>query len=636
MALSRQLLLLISVLFLMIFSVNFILSVSNIREYLEGEAEVHAQDTATSLGLSLSPHMAEETDPIIETMMNAIFDMGYYQEIKLVNVENQPLVTLTNKTMAEGVPGWFIEALPMKIASAESEISSGWNIKGVVHVTLNPGYAYRKLYEQAKSSLYYSLATFALSIILLHILLRVTLAPLKKIDQMALKIAAGKFETIDQLPWTTEVKNVTTSMNMMSAKVEAAIKSLNAKLESIGKKLLQDDLTGLPKKSSFETEMEHLFSAEGDIEAYIFVIKIDGLNALVKELGTDAIDAFIKDFSEALTGVAENSGRGDIFVYRFIGSEFVLLVKQINHQQVEWLAKRLKHSFAEVGAKYKKPDIAHIGIVPFNPTGTIDSILLAGNEAYEQAQLIGANSFYIRTGDDPAKDIAEWKSLVFSIIDMKKYSVSFVGSIKSFETEQILMVDAFTRVLDKKGRQLSIATFVSIAEKFAKIIELDKGVILKVIEQIERKSIDYAVAINLSTRTIKSSDFRSWLAELVQQNQVISRQLVFSLSAYAVAKDFSAYKEFIEFVHQLNARVMIKRFETQSLSPELAKELNPDFIRLARDLAQGVATDKGKAEFAETMKDIGDLLDISILAENVNSDDDYIRIKTIGIAGASR
>ncbi len=636
MALSRQLLLLISVLFLMIFSVNFILSVSNIREYLEGEAEVHAQDTATSLGLSLSPHMAEETDPIIETMMNAIFDMGYYQEIKLVNVENQPLVTLTNKTMAEGVPGWFIEALPMKIASAESEISSGWNIKGVVHVTLNPGYAYRKLYEQAKSSLYYSLATFALSIILLHILLRVTLAPLKKIDQMALKIAAGKFETIDQLPWTTEVKNVTTSMNMMSAKVEAAIKSLNAKLESIGKKLLQDDLTGLPKKSSFETEMEHLFSAESDIEAYIFVIKIDGLNALVKELGTDAIDAFIKDFSEALTGVAENSGRGDIFVYRFIGSEFVLLVKQINHQQVEWLAKRLKHSFAEVGAKYKKPDIAHIGIVPFNPTGTIDSILLAGNEAYEQAQLIGANSFYIRTGDDPAKDIAEWKSLVFSIIDMKKYSVSFVGSIKSFETEQILMVDAFTRVLDKKGKQLSIATFVSIAEKFAKIIELDKGVILKVIEQIERKSIDYAVAINLSTRTIKSSDFRSWLAELVQQNQVISRQLVFSLSAYAVAKDFSAYKEFIEFVHQLNARVMIKRFETQSLSPELAKELNPDFIRLARDLAQGVATDKGKAEFAETMKDIGDLLDISILAENVNSDDDYIRIKTIGIAGASR
>jgi EAL domain-containing protein (putative c-di-GMP-specific phosphodiesterase class I)/GGDEF domain-containing protein len=636
MTLSRQLLLLISALFLLIFSVNFVSSVSNTREYLEGEAEAHAQNTATSLGLSLSPHMAEETDPVIETMMNAIFDMGYYQEIILLNVENQPLVTLTNKVAVEGVPSWFIETISMKTASAKSEISSGWNISGVIYVTHNPGYAYLKLYGQAKSSLYYSLVTFVLSIILLHILLRVTLAPLKKIDQMALKIAAGNFETIDQLPWTTEVRNVTASMNMMSTKVEAAFNNLNLKLEGIGKKLQQDDLTGLSKKSSFETEIKHMLTADIDIKAYIFMIKIDGLSALVKELGTDVIDAFIIDFAEALTGLSDKSSWGEVSVYRFFGSEFVLLAKQINLQQTELLAKKLRHSLAKVGKKYKRPDIAHVGVVPFNPLGTADSILLAAKEAYEQAQLIGANSYYVRAGEDPAKDIAEWKSLVFSIIDNQKYNISLVGSIEVFQSKQVLMVDAFTQAFDKKGRPLSTGTFISIAEKFAKIVELDKGVIRKVIELIERESIAHAVAINLSTRTIKSSDFRLWLVELIKQKQTISPQLVFSHSAYAVAKDILVYKEFIEFVHQLNAKVMIKRFEAQSLSPNQAKELNPDFIRLARDLGQGIAADKGKAEFAETMKDIGELLDISILAENVSSDDDYAHIKAIGIAGASR
>lgn len=93
MSLSKQLLILISSLFLMIFCVNFVISVNNIRDYLEGESESHAQDTATFLGLSLSPHMIKETDPIIETMMNALFDRGYYQEIKLVNVEHKPLVS---------------------------------------------------------------------------------------------------------------------------------------------------------------------------------------------------------------------------------------------------------------------------------------------------------------------------------------------------------------------------------------------------------------------------------------------------------------------------------------------------------------------------------------------------------------
>ncbi len=638
MTLSKQLLLLISALFLMIFSVNFYSSVNNIKDYLEGEAEVHAQDTATSLGLSLSPYMVNETDPVIETMMNAIFDMGYYQEIKLLSVENQPLVVLTNKAAVEGVPSWFIEKISMKTARAESEISSGWNISGVVSVSLNPGYAYLKLYEQVKRSLYYSLIAFVLSIGLLLLVLRVTLAPLKKIDQMALKIAAGKFETIEQLPWTTEVRNVTTSMNMMSNKVESAIRNLNLKLEGIGKKLQQDDLTGLNKKSSFETEMKHLFSDERDVEAYVFMIKIDSLGLLVKELGADVIDTFLKDFAQILSQAAEGNQWGDVLVYRFFGSEFVLLAKDITAVQTEQLAQTLGISFTKLGKKYQRPDIAHIGVASFNPTSTTDNILLAAKEAYEQAQLIGTNSYYLRSDadHDPARGIAEWKALVFNIIDQQKYSLSLVGRVKGFKTERVLMVDAFTQVFDNEGNLLSIGTFVSIAEKFAKIVELDKGVILKVIAQIESEPLDHAVAISLSTRTIKNSDFRSWLVDIIKQKQSIAQQLVFSLSAYAVAKDISAYKEFIDFVHQLNAKVMIKRFETQSLSPEKAKELNPDFIRLARDLGQGIANDEAKAEFVETIKSIGDLLDISILAENIISNEDYDRIKSIGIVGASR
>ncbi|MCK5190054.1 MAG: diguanylate cyclase, partial [Methylococcales bacterium] len=412
MTLSKQLLILISVLFLMIFSLNFVLSVNNIRSYLEGESQIHAQDTATSLGLSLSPYMVEETDPIIETTMNAIFDMGYYQEIKLVNVENQPLVTLTNKKEFEGVPNWFVDTISMKTATAESEISSGWSISGVVYVSINPGYAYLKLYEQAKSSFYYSLAAFVLSITLLLIVLRITLSPLKKIDQMALTIADGKFETIEKLPWTTEVRNVTASMNIMCRKIEGAIKNLNTKLDSIGKKLQQDDLTGLNKKSSFETDMKKLFVV--DVQAFIFMIKIDGLGDLVKELGNESIDQFLKDFAQVLKNISEQNGVGEISAYRFFGSEFVLLIKQVNLEQTEQVAKLLSSSFAEVGGKYQKPDITHIGVAPFNPIGSTEDMLLAANEAYEQARLIGANSYYIRTDEDQAKDIAEWKSLVFS------------------------------------------------------------------------------------------------------------------------------------------------------------------------------------------------------------------------------
>jgi len=636
MSLSKQLLLLISLLFLMIFSVNFVLSVNNIRDYLEVEAEIYAQDTATSLGLSLSPYMKNETDPIIETMIKAIFDMGYYQEIKLVNVENKPLVTLSNTTAIEGVPDWFINAIPMKTVSAESEISSGWNISGVIQVTLNPGNGYLKLYEQAKNSFYYSLATFILSIALLLLVLRFTLSSLKRIEQMAITLASGRFETIEPLPWTTELRNVTSSMNMMSNKIEGATRNLNLKLEGIGKKLQLDELTGLKRKTSFQTEMKHLFVADADSEAYILIIKIDGLAALVKELGGDAIDTFLKDFSQVLKDTADQDQWGDILVYRFVGGEFSLLVKQINLPKVEQLAKSLSASFANLGKKYNKADIAHIGVVPFNPIGSTESILMAAKEAYEQARLIGPNSYHIRAGVDPAIGIAEWKSLVFSVIDNQQYKIKFIGAVEDLQTQQVLMQEAFTQASDSHGNKLSIATFISIAEKFEKIIELDKSVISKVIQHIENEKIDYAIAINISTRTIKNSDFRAWLVQLIKQKKSLSQQLVFSLSAYAVTKDFFSYKEFIEFAHQLNLKVMIKRFETESISAEFAKQLNPDFIRLAIDLGHGIAQDESKQSFVAGMKEMGELLNINVIAENVESEDDFQCIKKIGITGVSR
>jgi EAL domain-containing protein (putative c-di-GMP-specific phosphodiesterase class I) len=156
------------------------------------------------------------------------------------------------------------------------------------------------------------------------------------------------------------------------------------------------------------------------------------------------------------------------------------------------------------------------------------------------------------------------------------------------------------------------------------------------LDHIRHNHIEHAIAVNVSTRTIKNSDFRLWLEKLIKQNPADAKKLVFSLSAYAVVKDIDAYQAFIETVHQWGARVMIKRFETQSMSADLVKRLKPDFIRLARDIGNGIDSSSQKHAFVQTMQEISTLLDISILAENVQSDKDYRSLKAIGIVGASR
>jgi len=634
MSLSKQLLLLISGLFLMIFSVNFVLSVDNIRSYLEEESEVHAQDTATSLGLSLSPYLVDEKDPVIETMMNAIFDRGYYRELKLVNVDGELLVSLVNASVVESVPEWFILLVPMVPAIAESEISSGWRISGVLSVEINPGYAHFKLYEQVKSSFYYSLAAFVLSLILLFFVLQMTLSSLKRIGRMAETIAQGSYDVIEHLPWTSEVRQVAKSMNIMSKKVESAIDNLNKKLDSVGQKLQLDELTGLGKKSGLEEYMTDLLASNG--HGFVFTIKIDALSGLVKELGRDEVDVFIKDFAEILNNATQADAARELSAYRILGSEFILLAQNKDEAQVTRLANSLSICFSALAEKYNKADIAHIGVAPFDAFSSAKAVQLAATEAYEQAVIIGANGYYLRRGDDRAKDMAEWKELVFDVIDNNSYGVSYLGPVVDLQSSKIIMKEAFSEVLDQNGAPLSIGTFVSIAEKFVKIVELDKGVTARVVEHIEEQKEPYSIAVNLSNRTIKSSDFRAWLECLLKGNQILAGKLVFSLSAYAVGKDVDVYKEFIHLAHQLNAKVMIKRFETRSLSARVLKELKPDFIRLARDIAEGIASDVAKQEFTSTVVEVADLMNIQVLAENVQENKDIEFLKSIGVKAASR
>ena len=83
MSLSKQLYIIISVIFFMIFTGNFIISVKNTKEYLESESITKAQDTATSLGMSLKNLLKDKTNPEIQSVINAISNSGFYKEIRL-------------------------------------------------------------------------------------------------------------------------------------------------------------------------------------------------------------------------------------------------------------------------------------------------------------------------------------------------------------------------------------------------------------------------------------------------------------------------------------------------------------------------------------------------------------------------
>lgn len=737
MSLSKQLYIIISLIFFMIFAGNFIISVTNTKAYLESESITKAQDTATSLGMTLKTFMKDKQDPEIETIIKAIANRGFYKEIRLEDInfsftttqllnkvekndgtwyvqtitidpkygqikqqnddaellnelaalENEEVdntnttnsvksyifvpsqaylngghfpieVTLTNDTTSltenvefefdkvlvkqtreekfEYVPQWFINLIPIELKETSSEISDGWNKAAVIYVSANAGEAYAKLYEQAKGAIYYAIVAFLVSIALLVLFLRFILQPLKNIEKLAQNIAKGNFGVIKNLPWTTEIKNVAIAMNDMSTKIESIISKLNNNLANITKQLSVDNLTGLQLKQTFETDMKKMFMAKS--YGYILTIKIDDLASYANKHSSKEVNHFIKSFANILDTCKSDFCK-NVSAYRFYGSEFAVIAKEFSHERATQLVEHFKKEFEKLGTELGKDGVAHVGATPFNPIGTTYGILDAANEAYQLAKQIGPNEAYIRDESDLTRDMEEWRELIYDIIDNGKFEVGYIGDAHILNGEKkgtLVMQEAFTQAKDKNGDSIPIGTFISIAEKYEKVIDFDKAVVKKVIDYIHKNQIAHEISINLSLDSIENSVFISWLLSTIHANTTIASQLVFSITAYGVAKDENKFKTFSKAIHDSGAKIIIKRFETKFIPLDNIKEYNLDYIRLARDYTNGIANDSSKQGFVEAMQELSTLINIKVFAENVKEDEDFEKVSQLNIYGASR
>ena len=742
MSLSKQLYIIISIIFFMIFTGNFIISVKNTKEYLEVESQTKAQDTATSLGMSLKNLLKDKTNPEIESVINAIANRGFYKEIRLEdalftikesdlikaskdldntmweisnltvdeklgkievntlsddfekellslenpteevvkkptiknpsediynfipNVKTNGKITLTFNFTAtnqfdkkiytsatitldkilvqvtrdikfDSVPEWFINSIPIELEEQVSEISNGWQTSAIIYVSANPGDAYDKLYSQAKSAIIYAIIAFIISIVILFIFVQYLLKPLKKLEKLAHSIASGKFGKIDNLPWTTEIKAVAIAFNDMSTKIENIINRLNSTLENLTKKLSLDELTGLSLKQSFETDMKHMFIHKST--GYIFVIKIFDLASFAKAHTKAEVNSFIKKFAKVLATTKSND-KSKVTAYRFFGSEFALIAQNFSYEDAVNFTKLLQKGFEELSLEFNKKDIVHIGATPFNPIGTTPEILQSANQAYEKATVIGPNEFFITDTNELVKDMESWRELIFDIIDNSKFDVNYIGDCKKLDEshDNIVMQEAFTSIKDKDNNNIPIGTFVSIAEKYEKIVDFDKKVIQKVMNHILINNIKHDISINLSLESINNTAFIAWLEKKLVENKNIASQLVFSATAYAVAKDVDKFKFFADEIHQCGAKIIIKRFETKFIPLNNIKDFNLDYIRLARDYTNEISNDYSKQSFVESISELTTLLNIKLLAENVQKDEDLAFIKKHNLYAASR
>src|SRR5258706_8871059 len=147
MTLYRQLFIGVSLLFFVLLAGVEAIYLANSRTQLQDQLSSQAQDAATSLALRLATLKAMDDRVMIEALINPVFDLCYFQEIRVVSVGGETLVRRVAARAQGDVPEWFTRLFPLEAPGAQSLVSSGWRELGRVVVASQPYFAYQQLWH---------------------------------------------------------------------------------------------------------------------------------------------------------------------------------------------------------------------------------------------------------------------------------------------------------------------------------------------------------------------------------------------------------------------------------------------------------------------------------------------------------
>jgi len=625
MPLARQLAIIISVLFTLVFMGTLLISLSNARTYLQAQLQSHAQDTATSLGLSLVPVLAKKDIVLAETMVNAIFDPGYYREIRVRRADGSDMVKRELEVRIENVPAWFVTYVSLDTPRADSEVMTGWRLAGTVEVTSHPGYAYEELWKTTVQTFWWFVWVLLAAIALLFFVLRIVLAPLRSVEELAIAISEREFPVLDNLPWTRELRRVVIAINKMSKKVAQMLSDQTQLTEKMRERANRDPLTGLSNRRHFDARLHTLVeSSEYFMAGALILYELNEFKSFNDKHGYASGDQLLKEAAEILQNIVGNSDRH--VIARLGGATFGLLICDSDEEGFRVLAERIAKDMGQLYVRgiADSTNVGHLGVACYDGERLASVLLSEADMALRAAQNQGANAWHINISGTTANvyGAGQWLKIIRSVIDRRQVILHYQPTLDCV-AKSLVHHEVLARIPGEKGETVSAGVFVPMAERHGLTPMLDRLIIETLLEHIRTSDDLGTFAINLSPSSVHDKGFCDWLETVLKVAPEVCESLVFEAPEYGVMTDFGAVKAFVERMRGLGCGVGLDHFGAGFASFGYLKSLKLDYIKIDGSFFRNLHESPENQFFIRSLADIARGLDIKVFAEAIETQEEW-------------
>lgn len=635
-------------------------SVDTTKTYLNEQMKNHAQDAATSVGLSISPYMDEENLVIAETMIVAIFDSGYYQKVSLTDADGNVVMSRENNRVIDGVPSWFINLFELVPPVMSSEVSNGWEIGGILSFQSHVGSSYEELWQHAINNFYASLIITILSLLIAHFILRAVLNPLSQVEAQAISVSKKNFTFIKKLPITRELKTVINAMNTMVKNTQSSFDLVTKQANKLTNELFIDDLTQLGNRRAFESQFKiSINDMQLNDSATLGFVQLHSLQNINLKLGYKAGDDYVcyaaKMLTEQLSSftgakIYRVSGGSFFFTLNIVGEDAMLLCEDINNQ------------FALLNSTYYEDGFGKLVASTYNSRETL-SILLSKLDTLltQESSATPLGEVYSDNNQQTSYGLREWSSLIDKLVHANNIEFTFqplvaslngstvvsasdeistdeastdetsasVASISdsaisgsaindiSTSHDDVLYYELFSK-FSSNEEVIANNQLYAMAERTGKSQELDKLVLNK-LALLPELMPNSKIAINLTHQSLHSIEFRSWLTGFIKDKSSKLPHLVFEINEEAILAGIDSSIEFIQLAKSLNIEICIDRFGSSFTSFKYLKGLDVDYLKIDGTYIHELETHIENKSFIQAVTQIGHGVGIKILSSHVES-----------------
>ncbi|ABM03266.1 diguanylate cyclase/phosphodiesterase [Psychromonas ingrahamii 37] len=629
MTLFKQINSLLLGLFLLVMSTLFYFQFTETSAFMSDQMESDLNNTSISLGLMLKPHLETGDVVMVETLINVIFEGGFYQRVSLTWLADQKQQVWKNPVIINGVPQWFVNLGLFKGLISETVITSGWLQLATLKIESNPAIGYRELWRIMKHMVLALVVIFLIAIFLFRWRLKTILKPVDQVAAHAYDLARCKFSENLPLPKTTELKKMVDAVNTMSGQLKLVFNSLAEQVNILKNETLFDAVSQLPNRQYLAGQLTSRLDQPG--VGALILAKFPWLDEIHHKFGYQVRDQAIKKLSDNLLKSLPKS-----FIARISNTEFAFLIMDADDKQITYylqlLIRLINQEILQDGCIPNR-DFA-IGLSERTANVTPAELLAQADHALQKALLENKISQWFRPHTEQEFSLEQWRVRLLDVINKHQFIFQW-QMVHSMESDSVMQREIYSRLkIDEKVTQAN--EFIPFVERLALGHQFDRNILEALVKRQLLTINKEPIAVNLTRDSIVNNEFHTWLSQFL--NKVADPHLIhFELPEAGVLNYLEEAIRLSDIIKIRGAKCGIDHYGQQLTSFEYLRLLKPYYVKL--DLSLSAYQDQEKPhnlknlEICRALVNIAHGFDIKVIITGIEDEKHLKMVKILRIEG---